>query len=697
MVRTQAAVADHLGVRQWLAVVGGSMGGMQALEWGVMYPDRVRSLVPIATAAAASAQQIGWWSAGRRAIRTDPRWRGGEYYDAEPGDGPHDGLATARMISMMTFRSDDVFSARFGREVVEPIDGFSLWQRFQVERYLEYQGDKLVRRFDTNSHLILTKAMDLHDLARGRNGFGPAFGRLRCPILSVGISSDILYPPHQARSIAALAADAGVPATYAEIDSPHGHDAFLIEDDQLTAIVRPFLDAVEAAMTEVDRPDTEPIEEPTAAPTAGARPPGTPRPARSGPGGGGAATRWRPCCSRHHLRGGLRGRAPAPGGPRAPSTSTPASAAPPCGDFEDAVADLEGAEAALASASGMAAITSVIFGLCSTGRPRRRPAPAVLGHRVPAAPALPRFGIDVTLVDGTDPQQFADAVRPGRTQVVLVETPANPALSLTDIEAVSAIQGPFTVVDSTFATPAVQRPLDLGVDLVVHAATKGLAGHNDALLGVVAGEPRAHRRHLGLAHRPGRPGLALRRLERPAGHPHVGAPRAPAVRDRPAPGRAPRASHPALAEVMYPGLDSHPQRELAKRQMTIGRHRPLRRAGRGCRCRPPVLRLLPPRPHRPVAGRPRDAADPPGHHRRRHDAVRAGRDGHPRRHGPHLGGPRAPRRPHRRPRPGPGGGRRLSAAPRENGEEAVALGHGLPGLSRRAGRRVGDSVGQTRR
>jgi homoserine O-acetyltransferase/O-succinyltransferase len=247
MVRTQAAVADHLGVREWLAVVGGSMGGMQALEWAVMYPDRVASVVPIATSAAASAQQIGWWSAGRRAIRMDPRWRGGEYYDAAPGDGPHEGLATARMISMMTFRSDDVFSERFGREVVEPIDGFSLWQRFQVERYLEYHGDKLVRRFDTNSHLILTKAMDLHDLARNRNGFGPAFARMRCPLLLVGISSDILYPPHQAQGISRMAADAGLPSSYAELDSPHGHDAFLIEVDQLTSLVRPFLDAVEAA------------------------------------------------------------------------------------------------------------------------------------------------------------------------------------------------------------------------------------------------------------------------------------------------------------------------------------------------------------------------------------------------------------------------------------------------------------------
>jgi len=245
MVRTQAAVADHLGVDRWAVVIGGSMGGMQVLEWGVMYPDRVGALVPIATAAAASAQQIGWWSSGRRAIRMDPRWRGGEYYDAAPGDGPHEGLATARMMSMMTFRSDDVFSTRFGRETVEPVDGFTLWQRFQVERYLEYQGDKLVRRFDANSYLILTKAMDLHDLARGRGGYGPAFARLRAPLLSVGISSDILYPPHQSREIAELATAERVSARYAELHSPHGHDAFLIETDQLSGIVGEFLATLE--------------------------------------------------------------------------------------------------------------------------------------------------------------------------------------------------------------------------------------------------------------------------------------------------------------------------------------------------------------------------------------------------------------------------------------------------------------------
>ena len=247
MVRTQAAVADHLGVSRWALVVGGSMGGMQVLEWGAMYPERVGALAPIAAAAAASAAQIGWWSSGRRAIRMDPRWRGGDYYDAAPGDGPHEGLSTARMMSMMTFRSDDVFSARFGREVVEPVEGFTLWQRFQVERYLEYQGDKLVRRFDANSYLLLTKAMDLHDLGRGRGGPEAAFERLRAPLLSVGVSSDILYPPHQAREIVHLAAGAGAEADYAELDSPHGHDAFLIESDQLAEVVRPFLTRLEPA------------------------------------------------------------------------------------------------------------------------------------------------------------------------------------------------------------------------------------------------------------------------------------------------------------------------------------------------------------------------------------------------------------------------------------------------------------------
>ena len=245
MVRTQAALADHLGVRRWLTVIGGSLGGMQVLEWGVMYPDRVRSLIPVASCMAATAQQIGWWSTGRRAIRMDPKWRGGDYYDAETGDGPHEGLAIARMISQITFRSDDVFTDRFGRQVVEPLEGFSLWQRFEVERYLEYHGDKLVRRFDANSYLLLTKAMDLHDLTRGRGSCEAAAARITAPVLSLGISSDSLYPSYQSREIVDVVRSVGGDAEYIEIDSPHGHDAFLIECDQVGAAVTDFLEDVE--------------------------------------------------------------------------------------------------------------------------------------------------------------------------------------------------------------------------------------------------------------------------------------------------------------------------------------------------------------------------------------------------------------------------------------------------------------------
>ena len=245
LVRTQALLADHLGVRRWRSVVGGSMGGMQALEWAVMYPERVDSVAAIATTLAASAQQIGWFSAGRRIIRMDPRWRGGDYYDVPAGDGPHESLALARMVSQITFRSDDVFTDRFGREVVEPVEGFSLWQRFEVERYLEYHGDKLVRRFDANSYLLISKAMDLHDLGRGRGGIEPAVERIRAKVLAAGISSDMLYPRNQSREIVAAVRAIGGRADYVEIDSAHGHDAFLLEDAQVGGALADLLESVE--------------------------------------------------------------------------------------------------------------------------------------------------------------------------------------------------------------------------------------------------------------------------------------------------------------------------------------------------------------------------------------------------------------------------------------------------------------------
>jgi homoserine O-acetyltransferase len=217
---------------------------MQVLEWAVMYPQRVRAIVPISTCMQATAQQIAWGAIGRRAIALDPRWRGGDYYDAPPGDGPADGLAIARMVAQVTFRSDNVFTDRFGRDLADRArlgDTFGLWQQFEVERYLEHHGAKLARRFDTNSYLVIGKAMDLHDVARGRGSLAAAMARIDARALSLGISSDLLYPSYQQRHIDEMLRSEGVKSEYVEIDSPHGHDAFLINLDQLAEPIQDFL------------------------------------------------------------------------------------------------------------------------------------------------------------------------------------------------------------------------------------------------------------------------------------------------------------------------------------------------------------------------------------------------------------------------------------------------------------------------
>jgi len=245
MVRAQKLLADHLGVTEWHSVIGGSMGGMQALEWSVIYPERVRSTVALATTAAATAQQIAWSASGRRAIALDPRWRGGDYYDAEPGDGPTAGLALARSLATVTYRADAEFQDRFGRIALDSLDGrYSLWDRFEVESYLDYQGEKLCRRFDANSYLVINKAMDLHDLGRGRGGVGRALRRIRGPVLNGSISSDALYWPWQQEVLRDGLLAAGVTCHHHVIESPFGHDGFLLEIDQLTPLLSTFLDEV---------------------------------------------------------------------------------------------------------------------------------------------------------------------------------------------------------------------------------------------------------------------------------------------------------------------------------------------------------------------------------------------------------------------------------------------------------------------
>ncbi len=238
-------------------------------------------------------------------------------------------------------------------------------------------------------------------------------------------------------------------------------------------------------------------------------------------------------------------------------------------EFEDAVAALEGAEAALASASGMGSVAAVLLGLCSKGDHVVATRQIFSVTYAMLAMHLPRFGIDITLVDGTDAAAIAAAVIPGRTQVVLVETPANPALSLVDLDAVAAIAGPIIVVDSTFAGPAVQRPLDHGIDLVLHSATKGIAGHNDALLGVVAGNADlidpiwAWQSAMGAQASPFDAWNGIR-----------------GIRTLPARVRQQSDSAlqiatfleglPSVTRVSYPYLASHPQHDLARRQMVSG-------------------------------------------------------------------------------------------------------------------------------
>lgn len=249
MVRVQALLATHLGIDKWASVIGGSMGGMQVLEWAAMFPDRVSSILSIATSASASAQQIAWSMVGRRAILADPAFNGGDYYDAAPGHGPHVGLKLAREIAQIHYRSEEAFSSRFGRRSLDALEaqdgsgGFPLDGRFDVEGYLDYHGDKLVRRFDANSYLRLNKAMDLHDLGRGRGGVAAAVRRMTGPAVIMSINSDILYPPYQQEQLRDLLVDAGTRCGFYEIDSTDGHDGFLIEVQQIAPIIEAFLDA----------------------------------------------------------------------------------------------------------------------------------------------------------------------------------------------------------------------------------------------------------------------------------------------------------------------------------------------------------------------------------------------------------------------------------------------------------------------
>jgi homoserine O-acetyltransferase len=226
MVAVQARLLDALGVRRLRLVVGGSLGGMQALEWAASLPGRVDSIAALATCGRHSAWCIGLSEAQREAIRSDPNWRGGCYAE---DDQPVLGLAVARMIAMCTYRSRESFEGRFQREAREP-------GVFEVVSYLRHQGGKLANRFDANSYVALTRAMDTHDLSRGRGEYEAALRSIEVPALVVAIDSDVLYPPAEQEELAALLPHARL----ARLASPHGHDAFLIETERVSALIREF-------------------------------------------------------------------------------------------------------------------------------------------------------------------------------------------------------------------------------------------------------------------------------------------------------------------------------------------------------------------------------------------------------------------------------------------------------------------------
>lgn len=229
----EAALADRLGLHRWAAVVGGSMGGMRALEWAVSFPDRVERAVVVSVGAKATAEEIALCSVQTRAIRNDPKWNGGDYYDAPPGAGPHAGVSLARGIGQISYRSELEFDTRFGRDHEgdeQPLEG----GRYAVESYLQYHGDKLARRFDANTYIVLSEAMNHHDVGRGRGGVPSALARVRAEVTLAGVSSDRLYPLRLQHELAELVPRAsGVEI----IESPCGHDGFLVEQEAVGKVI----------------------------------------------------------------------------------------------------------------------------------------------------------------------------------------------------------------------------------------------------------------------------------------------------------------------------------------------------------------------------------------------------------------------------------------------------------------------------
>lgn len=244
IVRAQKTLMDHLGIERLLAVVGGSIGGMQVLEWAVRYPQMVASAIPLASTMRHSALAIAFNEVARQSIMADPNWSHGDYYD---GERPNLGLAIARMIGHITYLSDESMRMKFGRRLQDRSDfSFDFEADFQVESYLRYQGRKFVERFDANSFLYITKAGDYFDLARQHGAGSPvkAFSKAKGKFLVCSFTSDWLYPTYQSREMVRAMKKNHLDVSFTEIEAEWGHDAFLLRSERLTSVMKGFLDGV---------------------------------------------------------------------------------------------------------------------------------------------------------------------------------------------------------------------------------------------------------------------------------------------------------------------------------------------------------------------------------------------------------------------------------------------------------------------
>jgi homoserine O-acetyltransferase len=243
-VEVQARLADHLGIERFAVVMGGSLGAMQALQWALSYPDRIRHALVIAAAPKLSAQNIAFNEVARQAIMTDPDFHGGNFY--EHGVVPRRGLRLARMIGHITYLSDDAMAEKFGRILRNDALKFNFDVEFEIESYLRYQGDKFSDYFDANTYLRITKALDYFDPAADYGGdLTKALARAKAGFLVVSFTSDWRFSPARSREIVKALVDNRLNVSYAEIDAPHGHDAFLMEDPRYHDLIRAYLDNIE--------------------------------------------------------------------------------------------------------------------------------------------------------------------------------------------------------------------------------------------------------------------------------------------------------------------------------------------------------------------------------------------------------------------------------------------------------------------